>query len=129
MRSFGNYAHYALTTPFAMRMDNYGEGGILALMALIGIERGRRFAIIAIGLFGAALIYGDGAITPAIALESMRREDYVVIDIGGKVDAMMATADAHHNCRPYSICVKPHPDRAQLDPRHQAPGLSSGCWT
>jgi KUP system potassium uptake protein len=55
---------------FAMRMDNYGDGGILALMALIGIERGRRFAIVAIGLFGAALIYGDGAITPAISVLS-----------------------------------------------------------
>jgi KUP system potassium uptake protein len=55
---------------FAMRMDNYGEGGILALMALIGIKRGRRFAIVAIGLFGAALIYGDGAITPAISVLS-----------------------------------------------------------
>jgi KUP system potassium uptake protein len=55
---------------FAMRMDKYGEGGILALMALIGIDRGRRSAIVAIGLFGAALIYGDGAITPAISVLS-----------------------------------------------------------
>jgi hypothetical protein len=55
---------------FAMRMDNYGEGGILALMALIRIDRERRFAIIAIGLFGAALIYDDGAITPAISVLS-----------------------------------------------------------
>jgi KUP system potassium uptake protein len=55
---------------FAMRMDNHGEGGILALMALIGSDRGRRFAIVAIGLFGAALIYGDGATTPAISVLS-----------------------------------------------------------
>jgi KUP system potassium uptake protein len=55
---------------FAMRIDNDGEGGILALMSLIGIERQQWPAIVAIGLFGAALIYGDGAITPAISVLS-----------------------------------------------------------
>jgi KUP system potassium uptake protein len=55
---------------FAMRIDNDGEGGILALMSLIGIKRGHRPAIVAAGLFGAALIYGDGAITPAISVLS-----------------------------------------------------------
>lgn len=55
---------------FAMRIDNDGEGGILALMALIGIKRGHRPLIVAVGLFGAALIYGDGAITPAISVLS-----------------------------------------------------------
>ena len=54
----------------AMRIDNDGEGGILALMSLIGIKRGHRPAIVAAGLFGAALIYGDGAITPAISVLS-----------------------------------------------------------
>src|SRR6201991_5131745 len=54
---------------FAMRVDNDGEGGILALMALLGVKR-RRPTIIAVGLFGAALIYGDGAITPAISVLS-----------------------------------------------------------
>ncbi|HLY55333.1 MAG TPA: KUP/HAK/KT family potassium transporter [Stellaceae bacterium] len=54
----------------AMRVDNHGEGGILALMSLLGIKRGHRPAIVAIGLFGAALIYGDGAITPAISVLS-----------------------------------------------------------
>jgi KUP system potassium uptake protein len=54
----------------AMRIDNDGEGGILALMALIGVKRHRRPAIVAIGLFGAALIYGDGAVTPAISVLS-----------------------------------------------------------
>src|SRR5215813_7351918 len=54
----------------AMRIDNEGEGGIVALMALIGVKRHRRPAIVAIGLFGAALIYGDGAITPAISVLS-----------------------------------------------------------
>src|SRR5262245_13516329 len=54
----------------AMRIDNDGEGGILALMALLGIKREKRPAIVAVGLFGAALIYGDGAITPAISVLS-----------------------------------------------------------
>jgi KUP system potassium uptake protein len=55
---------------FAMRVDNDGEGGILALMALLGVKRQHRPTIIAVGLFGAALIYGDGAITPAISVLS-----------------------------------------------------------
>jgi KUP system potassium uptake protein len=54
----------------AMRVDNDGEGGILALMALLGVKRHHRPAIVALGLFGAALIYGDGAITPAISVLS-----------------------------------------------------------
>jgi KUP system potassium uptake protein len=54
----------------AMRIDNDGEGGILALMSLLGVKGRKRPAIVAIGLFGAALIYGDGAITPAISVLS-----------------------------------------------------------
>jgi len=54
----------------AMRVDNDGEGGILALMSLLGMQRVRRPLIVAVGLFGAALIYGDGAITPAISVLS-----------------------------------------------------------
>jgi KUP system potassium uptake protein len=55
---------------FAMRVDNDGEGGILALMSLLGVKRQHRPVIVAVGLFGAALIYGDGAITPAISVLS-----------------------------------------------------------
>jgi KUP system potassium uptake protein len=55
---------------FAMSIDNDGEGGILALMSLLGIKKHHRPGIVAIGLFGAALIYGDGAITPAISVLS-----------------------------------------------------------
>jgi KUP system potassium uptake protein len=55
---------------FAMRVDNDGEGGILALMALLGVKRQHRPTIVAVGLFGAALIYGDGTITPAISVLS-----------------------------------------------------------
>jgi KUP system potassium uptake protein len=54
----------------AMSIDNDGEGGILALMSLLGVKRAHRPAIVALGLLGAALIYGDGAITPAISVLS-----------------------------------------------------------
>ena len=54
----------------AMRVDNHGEGGIMALMALLGGRKRKRTVIVAVGLFGAALIYGDGAITPAISVLS-----------------------------------------------------------
>jgi KUP system potassium uptake protein len=53
----------------AMSLDYDGEGGILALMSLVGVKK-KRALIVAAGLFGAALIYGDGAITPAISVLS-----------------------------------------------------------
>jgi KUP system potassium uptake protein len=56
---------------FVLRADNRGEGGILALAALVDrkIERRTRHAIpILLALFGAGLLYGDGAITPAISV-------------------------------------------------------------
>ena len=52
-----------------MRADNRGEGGILALMSLVRARRGRA-VLIGLGLFGAALLYGDGMITPAISVLS-----------------------------------------------------------
>ena len=55
---------------FVMRADNDGEGGIMALMSLLRKLKHHRPVIIALGLFGAALIYGDGAITPAISVLS-----------------------------------------------------------
>ncbi len=57
---------------FVMRADNHGEGGILALMSLVGansLRRGVRLLTL-MGLLGAALIYGDGVITPAISVLS-----------------------------------------------------------
>ncbi len=58
---------------FVMQADNRGEGGILALLALVGrrklSRRGRRFLLL-LGIFGAALLYGDGVITPAISVLS-----------------------------------------------------------
>ncbi|MHB8285799.1 MAG: KUP/HAK/KT family potassium transporter, partial [Caulobacteraceae bacterium] len=57
---------------FVMRADNHGEGGILALMSLVGANDWRKGTYIgaAMGLLGAALIYGDGVITPAISVLS-----------------------------------------------------------
>ncbi len=57
---------------YVMRADNRGEGGILAMLALIigkdTARRHRRAVLIALGLVGAALLYGDGVITPAITV-------------------------------------------------------------
>jgi KUP system potassium uptake protein len=56
---------------FVMRADNHGEGGILALMAMTGAHwSGRGRWLVIFGLFRAALIYGDGIITPAISVLS-----------------------------------------------------------
>ena len=59
---------------FILRADNRGEGGILALTALVtpmqAQARGGRWLLILLGLFGAALLYGDGMITPAISVLS-----------------------------------------------------------
>jgi len=56
---------------FVMRADNHGEGGILALMTMTGARwSGRARWLVILGLFGAALIYGDGIITPAISVLS-----------------------------------------------------------
>jgi KUP system potassium uptake protein len=59
-----------------MRADNHGEGGILALFALIHPKSNDKksarhmFVLLMMGLFGAALLYGDGIITPAISVLS-----------------------------------------------------------
>ncbi|MFQ5744872.1 MAG: potassium transporter Kup [Acidobacteriota bacterium] len=59
---------------YVMRADNRGEGGILALTALVSprpLWQGRAHAfLIGLGIFGAALLYGDGMITPAISVLS-----------------------------------------------------------
>ncbi|MFT3841277.1 MAG: potassium transporter Kup [Myxococcaceae bacterium] len=57
---------------FIMRADNKGEGGIFALLALVphDISRRTRIAVTMAALFGAALLYGDGVITPAISVLS-----------------------------------------------------------
>lgn len=61
---------------FVMRADNKGEGGILSLMALAVRSQGnktparRKWVMTILGLFGAALLYGDGIITPAVSVLS-----------------------------------------------------------
>jgi KUP system potassium uptake protein len=57
---------------YVIRFDNRGEGGILALLGLIGTTSGGRgkAILVALGVFGAALLYGDGIITPAISVLS-----------------------------------------------------------
>jgi KUP system potassium uptake protein len=59
---------------FVLRADNDGEGGILALLSLVAPERvanGARIPILVLlGIVGAALLYGDGVITPAISVLS-----------------------------------------------------------
>jgi KUP system potassium uptake protein len=60
---------------FVMRADNHGEGGILALTALAGedvdrAKKRRHRTLLLVGLFGTALLYGDGVITPAISVLS-----------------------------------------------------------
>ena len=57
-----------------LRADNRGEGGIVAMLALLGARQARpgtwRALLLVVGLIGAALLYGDGAITPAISVLS-----------------------------------------------------------
>ena len=57
-----------------LRADNHGEGGVVAMLALLGARnaapRSRQAALLVLGLVGAALLYGDGAITPAISVLS-----------------------------------------------------------
>src|SRR4051794_23870882 len=59
---------------FILRADNHGEGGIMALIALLGDVKLRRrlatAALVMLGIFGASLFYGDGMITPAISVLS-----------------------------------------------------------
>jgi KUP system potassium uptake protein len=59
---------------FVLRADNDGEGGILALLSLVGadqVAKGAKLpALVLLGVIGASLLYGDGVITPAISVLS-----------------------------------------------------------
>ncbi|MBS1214446.1 MAG: trkD, partial [Proteobacteria bacterium] len=81
---------------FIMRADNRGEGGIMALMALAlrhRHQRRQRTMIGIIGLFGTALFYGDGLITPAISVLSA-------------VEGLEVAAPAlEHFVVPIAVCV------------------------
>jgi KUP system potassium uptake protein len=74
---------------FVLRADNEGEGGILALLSLVGgnqIRNGARLPILVLlGVVGAALLYGDGVITPAISVLSAMEGLKLVAPPFGKV--------------------------------------------
>jgi len=59
---------------FVLRADNQGEGGVMALSAMVeggaGRQRRSRRALVVVGLFAGCLLYGDGMITPAISVLS-----------------------------------------------------------
>ena len=58
---------------YLLRLDNRGEGGIMALLGLLrtrGAPGRRGWHLMVLGVFGAALLYGDGIITPAISVLS-----------------------------------------------------------
>jgi KUP system potassium uptake protein len=142
---------------FVMRADNHGEGGILALMALTGASwSGRGRALIIMGLFGAALIYGDGIITPAIsvlsALEGLNvgtdmftphvMPMAVVILLGLFLIQSRGTAGIAKAFGPVMLLwfitiavlgvggIVSHPRvLAAVDPRYAATFLAQGGWT
>jgi KUP system potassium uptake protein len=67
---------------FVMRADNHGEDGIMALMSLVTTGARRRPMLLTLmGLFGAALLYGDGVITPAIPVLSALEGLNVATDV------------------------------------------------
>ena len=81
---------------YVLNADNHGEGGILALMALaLSKEQRPRHcnAILALGIVGAALLYGDGAITPAISV------------LGAMEGLALATPSAHGLVVPGTVVI------------------------
>jgi KUP system potassium uptake protein len=141
---------------FVMRADNHGEGGILALMALAcGRGFDRRRALVIMGLFGAALIYGDGIITPAISVLSAIEgvnvatpalQPYVMPIAVAILLCLFAvqgrgTARIAHVFGPVMLCwfiviaalgiggILRHPDvLAAVDPRYAVGFLAQGGW-
>ncbi len=80
---------------FVLTMDNKGEGGTLALMALVQRALGRRTALIfIIGVFGAALFYGDAIITPAISVLSAVEGLEQVPTLEGRISQQLVLAIA-----------------------------------
>ena len=79
-----------------LRADNRGEGGILALLALLPAgmkDRRARWLLVTAGLFGSALLYGDGIITPAISV------------LGAMEGLAVATPALEHWVLPISIGI------------------------
>ena len=81
-----------------MRADNRGEGGILALTALVsrglGDQARRRWWLVGFGIFGAAMFYGDGMITPAISV------------LGAVEGLEIITPDLHPFIVPVTLVIK-----------------------
>jgi KUP system potassium uptake protein len=81
---------------FVMRADLNGEGGILALMALASGRADRsprlRAVLVALGLFGAALLYGDGMLTPAISVLSAVEGLKVAMPLSARAVELIAIA-------------------------------------
>ena len=108
----------------AMRIDNDGEGGIIALMTLLGVKKHQRPLIIAVGLFGAALIYGDGAITPAISvLSALEGVEQIA---PSSADLRVARGDGDPACAVCDPAVRDGGDRARVRSNH-APLVCSDC--
>ena len=99
----------------AMRIDNDGEGGIIALMTLLGVRQHQRPLIVAAALFGAALIYGDGAITPAKARSRRRRRR---ADRADAYDLRAARRDPDPACAVRGAAVRDGGDRPRVRPDH-----------
>src|SRR3954466_1512942 len=79
---------------FIMRAHNRGDGGIMALTALVQRNRvARRGALVTLGIFGAALFFGDGIITPAISV------------LGSMQGVEVAAPSLSHPVVPLSICI------------------------
>ncbi|HEX6274456.1 MAG TPA: KUP/HAK/KT family potassium transporter, partial [Polyangiaceae bacterium] len=81
---------------YVLRADNRGEGGVLSLMALaLGSSKGKvpAWSVIGLGLFGAALLYGDGMITPAISI------------LGALEGLVIATSAFDHWVVPLSVVI------------------------
>ena len=87
---------------YVLRADNEGEGGILALMALsqsrAPTPRKRRLLLM-VGVFGAALLYGDGAITPAISVLS------AVEGLSVAAPHLHGVVIPDHDCHPDACCL------------------------
>ncbi len=80
---------------FVLRADNRGEGGIIALAALVAqtaLAKRMRLLLVTLGLFGAALLYGDGMITPAISVLSAVEGIRIITPVFGPFVLPVTTA-------------------------------------
>ena len=95
-----------------LRADNDGEGGILALLSLVEhhgqtAERVKLSIVVALGVIGAALLYGDGVITPAISVLSAIEGSEV--QSGGR--ELCRAGDARHPGRTFCASISWHRQR------------------